>query len=365
MTNKLSDKDKKDWQNFLNSSEKLPSKDKDQPTNKKIIERSIDLHGYTLEEANKIIENFINKAFSENINKLIIVTGKGLHSKNDKDPYVSKDFGILKNSVPNYIQNNAELMKLTSQGGGVGISVSRIRPRGAQISGNGKSEGVVPWCKIYDSAIIATNQGSVRRGAASVNLDINHIDKLNNNKPDLLTINNEMYNADPYLNKKDIKIMNNSIIGENLTIIYKNNTIEKLSTESECNKHSELEEETITNYEVSNKSTNYQDIINNEIFNKPRLTERQTKIFKYLSLQSTNINNAISKFKLILSKIDLNDANFFASHLRESTLIELKYKQLFGKYLDHFINALINKYNNGEDIFNNMNIMDFVTKLTK
>tara|TARA_B100001564_G_scaffold339549_1_gene332402 strand:+ start:3352 stop:5064 length:1713 start_codon:yes stop_codon:yes gene_type:complete len=71
---------------------------------------------------------------------------------------------------------NAELMKLTSQGGGVGISVSRIRSRGTQISGNGKSEGVVPWCKIYDSAIIATNQGNVRRGAASVNLDINHPD---------------------------------------------------------------------------------------------------------------------------------------------------------------------------------------------
>jgi len=71
---------------------------------------------------------------------------------------------------------NAELMKLTSQGGGVGISVSRIRPRGTEITGNGKSEGVVPWCKIYDSAIIATNQGSVRRGAASVNLDIEHPD---------------------------------------------------------------------------------------------------------------------------------------------------------------------------------------------
>ena len=71
---------------------------------------------------------------------------------------------------------NAELMKLTSSGGGVGISVSRIRPRGTEITGNGKSEGVVPWCKIYDSAIIATNQGNVRRGAASVNLDIEHDD---------------------------------------------------------------------------------------------------------------------------------------------------------------------------------------------
>ena len=71
---------------------------------------------------------------------------------------------------------NAELMKLTASGGGVGISVSRIRKRGEYISGNGKSEGVVPWCKIYDSAIIATNQGNVRRGAASVNLDIEHGD---------------------------------------------------------------------------------------------------------------------------------------------------------------------------------------------
>mgnify|MGYP001360565920 FL=1 len=71
---------------------------------------------------------------------------------------------------------NAELMRLTSKGGGVGISVSRIRPRGNEITGNGKSEGVVPWCKIYDSSIIATNQGNVRRGAASVNLDIEHPD---------------------------------------------------------------------------------------------------------------------------------------------------------------------------------------------
>ena len=71
---------------------------------------------------------------------------------------------------------NAELMKLTASGGGVGISVSRIRSRGEEITGNGKSEGVVPWCKIYDSAIIATNQGNVRRGAASVNLDIEHGD---------------------------------------------------------------------------------------------------------------------------------------------------------------------------------------------
>ena len=86
-------------------------------------------------------------------------------------------FGIdTPDSVRGIGLTNAELMKLTALGGGVGISVSRIRHRGTPISGNGKSEGVVPWCKIYDSAIIATNQGSVRRGAASVNLDINHLD---------------------------------------------------------------------------------------------------------------------------------------------------------------------------------------------
>ena len=86
-------------------------------------------------------------------------------------------FGIdTPDSIRGIGLTNAELMKLTASGGGVGISVSRIRPRGTSISGNGKSEGVVPWCKIYDSAIIATNQGNVRRGAASVNLDINHPD---------------------------------------------------------------------------------------------------------------------------------------------------------------------------------------------
>ena len=86
-------------------------------------------------------------------------------------------FGIdTPDSIRGIGLTNAELMKLTALGGGVGISTSRIRPRGTTITGNGKSEGVVPWCKVYDSAIIATNQGSVRRGATSVNLDINHPD---------------------------------------------------------------------------------------------------------------------------------------------------------------------------------------------
>ena len=112
MNDNISDKDKKDWQKFINSTEKLPIKDFKYQKNKNLKIRSIDLHGYTLDEANKTIEDFINKAFSENINKLIIVTGKGLHSQNEKDPYVSKDLGILKYSVPEFINNNQKLMKV-------------------------------------------------------------------------------------------------------------------------------------------------------------------------------------------------------------------------------------------------------------
>ena len=110
MNDNISDKDKKDWHKFINSTEKLPNKDFKTPQKKNLKVRSIDLHGYTLDEANKTIEDFISKAFSENINKLIIVTGKGLHSENEKDPYVSKDLGILKYSVPEFITNDKDLM---------------------------------------------------------------------------------------------------------------------------------------------------------------------------------------------------------------------------------------------------------------
>ena len=111
MNNNISDKDKKAWQNFLQSEEKVYDKDNN---NKKLTKpkvNSIDLHGYSLDEANSIIENFINKNYDLGVHKLIIVTGKGLHSNNEKDPYVSKDLGILKYSVPEYIKNNKELMK--------------------------------------------------------------------------------------------------------------------------------------------------------------------------------------------------------------------------------------------------------------
>ena len=112
MSNKISDKDKKDWDNFISNKEKLSDKDS---TNKKKIFlkiRSIDLHGYTLEHANKSIEDFINKSYEEKINKLIVVTGKGLHSQNESDPYVSKDLSILKYSVPDFIKKNKDLMKI-------------------------------------------------------------------------------------------------------------------------------------------------------------------------------------------------------------------------------------------------------------
>ena len=110
MTDNISDKDKKDWENFINSKEKIQNKDIKFQNKKTFKTRSIDLHGYTLDEANKTIENFINKSFSENVNKLIVVTGKGLHSNNEKDPYVSKELGILKYSVPEFITNNLALM---------------------------------------------------------------------------------------------------------------------------------------------------------------------------------------------------------------------------------------------------------------
>ena len=115
MNDNISDKDKKDWHKFINSTEKLHNKDFKYQKNKNLKVRSIDLHGYTLDEANKTIEDFISKAFSENINKLIIVTGKGLHSEIEKDPYVSKDLGILKYSVPEFINNNDGLMKMINE----------------------------------------------------------------------------------------------------------------------------------------------------------------------------------------------------------------------------------------------------------
>ena len=111
MTNKLSDKDKKDWQNFLNSSEKLQAKEEDKPNHQAISEKSIDLHGYTLQEANEEISKFIDNCYLNRVKKINIITGKGMRSKNLDDPYQSTDLSILKYSVPEYVKNNPELMK--------------------------------------------------------------------------------------------------------------------------------------------------------------------------------------------------------------------------------------------------------------
>ena len=111
MSNKISEKDKKDWLNFLKSDEKLKNKDLDTNKNTSPNNKTIDLHGFTLEEANKKIEKIINNAYEKDVSKVIVVTGKGIHSNVEKDPYVSKDLSILKFSVPDYIENNSELMK--------------------------------------------------------------------------------------------------------------------------------------------------------------------------------------------------------------------------------------------------------------
>ena len=103
-------KDKQDWENFLNDKEKIPNKDfvyKKNIRHEKI--KKIDLHGYTIEEANKAIEQFIQKCFDENVTKIIVITGKGLRSKNVENPYLSKDLSILKYSVPEFIESNKNL----------------------------------------------------------------------------------------------------------------------------------------------------------------------------------------------------------------------------------------------------------------
>ncbi len=111
MIKKLSEKDKKDWYNFLNSSEKLDNKDKDiSSKNRRIEEKIIDLHGFTLEEANIKISDFIVDCYEKNVAKVNIITGKGLRSKNLSDPYQSQNLSILKYSVPNFIKNDPNLM---------------------------------------------------------------------------------------------------------------------------------------------------------------------------------------------------------------------------------------------------------------
>ena len=113
MNNKISDKDKKDWQNFLSSEEKVHNKDLSLSQIKmdKNLVKTIDLHGFSLENANSTINEFINRCFKANVSKITVITGKGLRSKNINNPYVSKNLSILKNSVPEFIKSNNDLMK--------------------------------------------------------------------------------------------------------------------------------------------------------------------------------------------------------------------------------------------------------------
>ena len=115
MIKKITDKDKQDWDNFLSNDETMPDKDSDQREKLKRKNISFDLHGYSLDDANKKIEELINYSYNNGIRKLTIVTGKGIHSQNEKDPYVSKDLGILKYSVPEYIKNDNCLMNMINE----------------------------------------------------------------------------------------------------------------------------------------------------------------------------------------------------------------------------------------------------------
>ena len=112
MSKKISDKDKQDWEKFLNNREKIPNKDLFHKKNIRYEKiKKIDLHGFTIEEANNAIDHFIQKCFSENVTKILVITGKGLRSKNVENPYLSKDLSILKYSVPEFIENNQDLTK--------------------------------------------------------------------------------------------------------------------------------------------------------------------------------------------------------------------------------------------------------------
>ena len=116
MIKKITEKDKKDWFDFLNNNEKLINKDNQKNQNQnQIIDKVIDLHGYSLENANKTINEFIKICFSQKISKINVITGKGSRSKNIEDPYKSKDLSILKFSVPDYIKSKNHLMKIIKE----------------------------------------------------------------------------------------------------------------------------------------------------------------------------------------------------------------------------------------------------------
>ena len=112
MNSKISDKDKKDWENFLLKNESLPNKDSNHKINKIKKKIIFDLHGYTLNDANKKIYDLINDSFNQKVKKLVIITGKGIHSQNKNNPYISEELGTLRFSVPEFIKSNLKLMSM-------------------------------------------------------------------------------------------------------------------------------------------------------------------------------------------------------------------------------------------------------------
>ena len=108
----ISEKDKKDWENFIKDESKIEDKDDNSQINKdRFINITIDLHGYSLDDANNRIRELIIDSYKKKVSRIKIITGKGKRSKNKENPYFSKELSILKNSVPNYIFSNLELMK--------------------------------------------------------------------------------------------------------------------------------------------------------------------------------------------------------------------------------------------------------------
>ena len=112
-----SSKDKKDWDDFTKQMSNISVKESDflEENQQKIKVRKLDLHGYSLDDANKVIKKFIIESFNKRYNKLLIVTGKGLRSKTYDNPYISKNLSVLKNSVPEYIKNDENLNSIINK----------------------------------------------------------------------------------------------------------------------------------------------------------------------------------------------------------------------------------------------------------
>ena len=127
---KDSEKDERDWEDFLNNKEKIPNKDFVHKKNVRYEKiKKIDLHGFTIEQANKAIEMFIQKCFNEDVTKIIVITGKGLRSKNVQNPFLSKDLSILKYSVPEFIEKNKNLTRLIIETTDAKIEIGRASCR--------------------------------------------------------------------------------------------------------------------------------------------------------------------------------------------------------------------------------------------